>query len=603
MTPRPPALPLVPLLLAALVLAAAGCGQLFRGGGWGESGGPEPLLDDDSAGGHDDDGDDDATTGGIPVALHCLSAQPSVSYAWMEPATVQLSAEIEFSDGGSAPATGVDWAVLDEFGGSVSGDGLYTTPWNRGGQVRIQASLDSLEDVCTLDLHLQIVVDQTGTAGLADGTPPAVASAVLADSCAPLAVYPLDDSVIPTSIAPPTFQWTVPSSAPTSVVTMEAGYVTVQLTTPSWSWMPDGNLWFAITQSAGSDEVIWRVFAGTWDTGSNSYVGGLCGSSAPPWSFRSSALGLDGSIYYWSPATQGLWKLDTGGTAAESWLTSNESGWCVGCHTVNLSNPDRMAMNYGGGDQWAVASDVASPLSPLLAPGQRPGNFMALNPDGTRLVRSFHGVLYLDDLTADAEIGTLPTAGHASHPNWSPDGSMLVYSSCASAYGGYDWVVEGCGIRTIQAQAGDVFVNDSALIGPEPGWNLYYPSFSPDSQWIAFNRSTGDAYDDVDAELLVMPVSGGTPVLLSRANGAAGQANSWPRWGPAVGDYAWIAFASRRPYGNVVAGTAQIWLAAVDLGLAQTGADGSFPAVWLPGQDPTVGNHTPVWVPRYVAPP
>ena len=41
-------------------------------------------------------------------------------------------------------------------------------------------------------------------------------------------------------------------------------------------------------------------------------------------------------------------------------------------------------------------------------------------------------------------------------------------------------------------------------------------------------------------------------------------------------------------------------LVGLDVDLMGSSVDPSHAAVWLPGQDPTIGNHTPAWVPRFV---
>jgi hypothetical protein len=95
---------------------------------------------------------------------------------------------------------------------------------------------------------------------------------------------------------------------------------------------------------------------------------------------------------------------------------------------------------------------------------------------------------------------------------------------------------------------------------------------------------------------------GGSTVELAAANQAAGLSNSWPRWGEMHDDFAWLAFASRRSYGVVTSGLPQVYLVGLDMSLLGTGDDPSRTALWLPGQDPSIGNHTPVWMPRFVAP-
>ena len=57
----------------------------------------------------------------------------------------------------------------------------------------------------------------------------------------------------------------------------------------------------------------------------------------------------------------------------------------------------------------------------------------------------------------------------------------------------------------------------------------------------------------------------------------------------------WLAFSSQRAYGNIVSGSPQIWVAGFDPALASAGQDPTWPAFWLPGQDPSQNNHIPVW--------
>jgi len=87
------------------------------------------------------------------------------------------------------------------------------------------------------------------------------------------------------------------------------------------------------------------------------------------------------------------------------------------------------------------------------------------------------------------------------------------------------------------------------------------------------------------------------PIRLDAANATGDLTNSWPRWGPLPDDdVLWLAFGSKRSYGSITSGSAQIWLAGFDPAKAEAGQDPSWPAFWLPGQDPTTANHLPLWV-------
>jgi Tol biopolymer transport system component len=166
--------------------------------------------------------------------------------------------------------------------------------------------------------------------------------------------------------------------------------------------------------------------------------------------------------------------------------------------------------------------------------------------------------------------------------------------------------------------SGGTWGNEKVVLQAASGENNYYPSFSPDGQWIAFTRAStatksswsvansactgqdgsGLSYDNPSATVWILPAAGGAATQLAAANGAPMKTNSWPKWGPkADGDYLWLSFSSTREYGNVLTGLNahhQIWITAIP----RTGApasDPSSPAVWFPFQDTTTKNHIGVW--------
>jgi hypothetical protein len=555
--------------------------------------GPGEPNDDDSA--LADDDDDNADVVGLTCAPENIGQVLDIWLGSSE--TVQLHAEAILSDGTTVPVEdGAWWSVLDRFGGIISNSGLFTTPEDRGGRATIEVQWEGLSALCSVDLRLRVQIN-AGLENDDDALDAIEGAAVTADdACAPEVIYPGHEAVFPPNVSAPEFQWTVASGSDMYVVELSTAYARVEVVTRGVSWEDNSPVFAYISDSHDGEPVAVdvRVLGGLWDPGSLSFFGGLCTASAPR-GVGLSAVRLFGSVYYWSPAAQGLRRIRIGAASSETWWTSAETGECVGCHALNPENPQLMTMVYGGGNGWVVAADVSDPGNPVMPPSSREGNFIAPNHDGTRLVRSFNGVLYLDDITTNTNIGVVPTSAYATHVNWSPDGTRLVYASCSNS--GTDWHVTGCALRTVDV-AGDTFSNDASLLALGGSWNYYYPSFSPDSQWVAFNRSTGDAYDDPDAQVMLISASGGVPIELGRANGTGALSNSWPRWGPQSGDWAWLAFASRREYGRVVSGVAQVWLAEVDLTLAAQGLDPSKPAFWLPAQDITQGNHTPVWVPR-----
>ena len=129
-----------------------------------------------------------------------------------------------------------------------------------------------------------------------------------------------------------------------------------------------------------------------------------------------------------------------------------------------------------------------------------------------------------------------------------------------------------------------------------PGLELF-ARFSPDGKWIAYNRSTGDAYADLDAEIWLVAADGSADVPLVSANGEGAAQNSYVKWGPLPDDdVLWLAYSSLRTYpAGMASGMPQIWVAAVYPEEVATDGDPSRPPFWLPGQNTTSNNHLPVW--------
>ena len=511
---------------------------------------------------------------------------------------VQLSAEEFDEDGNGTPVTDGVWSVISG-GGSVDSAGEYTTQGDHGGQVLVQVQVLSVTSVCELFIEVQGEENASGDPGLPVAFD--AAAVTTSDACAAQFTYPLDGAVMPGSFPSPLVQWDA-NGNDAHALTLSSEYTTLTVYTFADQLQVTDAYWASLTAYDPGTVVEMSLVSGDWN--GSGFTGDVCTSSSAL-QLEVTDYDLNGTIIYWEPSVvQGLKRIDFGSTVNADFPVTALT--CVGCHGVNLANPNRIAI----ADQFSVqVVDVSDPSTPVVESSiARMGAAGAMNPDGDRMVRSNMisfggGDLVLEDVDNNgAEINTLPTAGAGqAFANWSPDGGTVVYGACDQ--GGSEYGATNCSLRTIESLVGDTWANDQSLVEAGANENLYYPVISPDSAWVVYNRASGasqSSYDNLSGELWIIDIGGvGGPISMAGAT-APGVKNSWPKFAPeSPGDYTWIAFSTSRPYGNTTDSVSQIWLAALDLDAAASGDDPSFAPVWLPGQSTSAGSYIPVWIPRY----
>lgn len=140
----------------------------------------------------------------------------------------------------------------------------------------------------------------------------------------------------------------------------------------------------------------------------------------------------------------------------------------------------------------------------------------------------------------------------------------------------------------------------------DPDMHEYYPIFSPNDSFIAYNRAPigVEAYNQPLSEIYLVSSNGGEPTRLAGNDPplcsgvtSPGITNSWARWVPEsfdVGDrkYSWLVFSSTRR--GVLP---QLFVSAV----VTTSVGGvesivkTYPAVYVTSQPANEANHTPAW--------
>lgn len=222
----------------------------------------------------------------------------------------------------------------------------------------------------------------------------------------------------------------------------------------------------------------------------------------------------------------------------------------------------------------------------------------------------------------------------AEFPNWSHDGKTIVYVSTNAGKDGR-LATGTADLYTVPYNA-----RQGGAAAPVPGasesmWDEFYPSYSPNDSYIAFNRAPAgeNMYYNSHDEVFIVPSGGGTPTRLAANEPPAclgarvpGITNSWPKWSPSVQQcsdgvtYYWIIFSSSRDQHtfnpmyfkmglSAPLPTSQLYLTAITVDKdkhLQT-----YPAlyIWNQSSASTVygganqSNHTPVWEEVAIPPP
>src|SRR5262249_21382898 len=132
-------------------------------------------------------------------------------------------------------------------------------------------------------------------------------------------------------------------------------------------------------------------------------------------------------------------------------------------------------------------------------------------------------------------IASIPsTAGlKATHPELSPDGTAL--ANVETTGGSFDYVVNDGSIVTRSFDAAtNQFGAIRMLVANAANAANYYPSYSPDGQWILSPGRVGGSNGARGPEIgAVRPAGSRPPIHLDHAMaGSAGLTNSWARWTP-----------------------------------------------------------------------
>lgn len=581
------------------------------------------------------------------VSLRVEPGAASVALAYGESAAVQLAAIGRFQDGSERDVTAqVSWGTSDLFARVDAGELTTASP----GRVRVIAADGPVT------ASADVTVKLTGTVAL-PGAPPGASAALDGApeaASAPAIAYPLDGALFPSNIGEVEVHVRKGSAGQrVGRIEIVGDLIDLRLVGACEPLPDEGGCAMALpaevvpmlVRTSEGEVMETRVRLAAED-------GAELGESAAI-DVRWASAALSGGLYYWRTDGTTLqsaaiyrYDLDDAASPPELFWENEQSPPladgkempCMGCHALAQAG-DKMALTFGGSGPSSFALvDVATADIIALRNTDAAGfaTMTTFSPDGELMVNAFRGALTLRradetlEALGDLFAPTIDEGERLTQPFWSPDGKHLAFVAWQPGENGagdelYGDTVRGAQILIAGSDGAGAFEAPRALVPRAQDRSHYYPAISDDGAFVVFNTSSCDGppgngpygndpcdtYDDNSARLQIIPVDGGAPVDLARANGDDTWANSWPRFGPSHDTYRgknlyWVAFSSRRPYGLRLAGssdgttTPQLWFAAVTLspGAAQ-GGDPSFAPVWMPRQNddmahPT-GNHIPQW--------
>lgn len=540
------------------------------------------------------------------------------------------------------------WATGDKSLG-VCNKGLFTSnfPLQRGGDVAISAVYKQAPAGASLTINYVApdVIDK-GAAGDASMWFNGGASADPTET--PQIIYPFDSTMMPRNIEQVNFQWTastksrlfrihvVGAAIDSSFYLGQAVCTTVQ-NVQQCKYQPTDGQWQTVAVSAKGQPVTVTISA---VSGRDQPV-----ADSTPLTMNISPEDVKGGLYYFSPSINGLKRLPFGAAQATNFVSFPQgSGNCAGCHAISRDGK-KVAATFYGGDGTGGAVDGTNGKKYLIKPEPGSGNaikrwnFATYSPDGKLLLTNWAGVLTLRDGETGAkkfDVPELVTGGKAIMPEWSPDGKRIVYVQvppdgklgkdlATGTLQAGDWVAGNTGnIATLNYENGAFTTGEVIVPSVKQTEYHYYPSWSPDSEWIlfvtarwpgsspsaGFNLPGADikaysmSYDQDTARLRLVQAAANSAVIeLTNATHAMNKTTSWPKFAPfiqAQGTLVFITFSAKFNYGFVVTDgkTPQLWMSAIDLmkAKAELGAtDPSYPPFWLPFQDPTEKNHSGIW--------
>lgn len=543
-------------------------------------------------------GDDDvAPTGTLKIE----PAEVTLEVVNGAPVLQDYTATLIDQDGDSRDVTGeTTFIVTGTAFGTFTGPQL-TVRGIAAGRTEVRGTLSEITGSAQLTVRVKGTRIESGPAN----APDLFGAAAEGATPVPLLAYPDDRAVVPPNLGELDVHWRDTANNDLFEVALKNEFVDVRIYKQG-----SGALWTVYLphewqQVASAHEPMTVTVAGL-RTASPATKG-----TSPARTLDVTKDELRGGIYYWATNGSGILRYDaeTPTVPPQKLFPAGVPTGCLGCHALSRDG-SKIAITFDSAEGRGGVLDLSN--NQYLFPYERGErwNFAAFNPAGTEMFTVKNGQMKIWNATTGVQIGMVPGLTFGTQPEISPDGTQFAYVEATSS----DWYAQSGGVFVRSyTEATHTFGAPRAVVPSAGGLQTYYPSWSPDSQWLAVTRNNGLSYDNQTSEVWVVKADGSTPPikLLAANTGTGNLTNSWARWVPfaqtlGAGNETifYLTFSSKRAFGTrrPSIGAPQIWMAPFYPARAMAGMDPSGPAIRLPFQALTDNNHIAQWTERVVIP-